>query len=66
MQIAVLGRIAIVLVIAAAVLGVVGMLLAKRKAKRGDKQTEPKNVTGNFTDLNDQFNRARYMEEDGK
>lgn len=66
MQIAVLGRIAIVLVIAAAVLGIVGMILIKRAAKKGEKRNAPENVTGNVSDLNDQFNRARYMDKDGK
>ena len=64
MQIAVLGRILLVLLITVAVLGVVGWMQSKRAAKRGDA-TETREETENVADLRDRFNRARYMDMDG-
>ena len=44
-----------------AVLGIVGIVMLKKKGK-----TETRDDTENVVDLNDRFNRARYMDEDGK
>ncbi len=47
------------------VLGVIGLVMKKRSASqkdRGDPMSE-ENV-GNVNDLNDIFNRARYMDKD--
>lgn len=65
MQIAVLGRILLGLLILVAVLGIIGLILTLRAKKKGEN-VEPKAATENVADLNDRFNRARYMSEDGK
>lgn len=44
-----------------AVLGIVGIVMLKKKGK-----TETRDDTENVVDLNDRFNRARYMDRDGK
>lgn len=55
-----------------AVLGIIGFILAKRKAAREGTEYDlreeaevlPEKVVDNVFDLNDRFNRARYMDED--
>ena len=56
-----------ILVLAAliAVLGTIGLIQRKRKADRAESADEAVEKTeNNVVDLNDQFNRARYMEQD--
>ncbi len=54
------------------VLALIGWLQAKReKAKNGAASPEEEDILSqktvdNVHDLNDRFNRARYMDEDGK
>ena len=43
----------------------IGFLLTLRAKKRGEAE-EPKDPTENVLDLNDRFNRARYMDKDGE
>lgn len=45
---------------AIAVLGIVGIAMIRRK-----KLQDSRNDTENVSDLNDRFNRARYMSEGG-
>ena len=51
-------------------LGVLGWLLSRRDKKRGTAPGAdaalPEETVENVNDLNDQFNRARYMDRDGK
>ncbi|MBQ6236182.1 MAG: hypothetical protein IJK54_09710 [Clostridia bacterium] len=42
------------------VLGIVGIVMIRRK-----KLQDTRDDTENVSDLNDRFNRARYMSEDG-
>ena len=65
MQVMVLEFILIVLLAIVAVLGVVGFILTRREKKKKEAAAERENVTENVADLNDRFNRARYMSEDG-
>ena len=51
--------------IAVAVLGIVGFFMTLRAKKRGEPE-EMKDPTENVADLNDRFNRARYMDKDGE
>lgn len=43
------------------VLGIVGIVMIRRK-----KLQDTRDDTENVSDLNDRFNRARYMSEDGE
>ena len=70
-QIAILGRIIAVLLGTIAVLGVIGFvqsLRAKKKAAAADACADKDELipSENVGDLNDRFNRARYMDQDGK
>lgn len=56
-----LGKALIVFFGVIAVLGIVGIVMLKKKGK-----TETRDDTENVVDLNDRFNRARYMDRDGK
>lgn len=49
----------------AAVMGLVGFVLTRIAKKRGENTDMP-GVTENVADLRDRFNRARYMDEDGR
>ncbi len=55
------GKALIIFFSAIAVLGAIGFLLAK---KHPDEAT--RDDTENVVDLNDRFNRARYMNKDGE
>ena len=59
------GKLFVGFLIVVAVLGVVVLLMAHRAKKRGEAEPSS-NVTENVADLNDRFNRARYMSKDGK
>ena len=59
------------IVAAIVVLGLVGLILTKRDAAKGKAappQTEviPEKTLNNVLDVQDRFNRARYMDKDGK
>ena len=64
------GQLFIVFITVVVLLGIVGWAMAKRKAaKKGasaDDQVLSEKTVKNVLDLNDRFNRARYMDEDGK
>ena len=64
MQIAVLGRIALVLIALGALLGGIGFILERRAKRRGEQTEAERSETENVANLNDRFNRARYMNED--
>ena len=51
--------------IVVAALAAIGLLMAHRAKKRGEAEPSS-NVTENVADVNDRFNRARYMSKDGK
>ncbi len=66
-----LGKLFIGILAVAAVLAAVGFWMARRAKKKGEDFPEQEEVlsektVGNVQDLNDRFNRARYMDEDGK
>ena len=46
-----------------AVMGTIGLIQRKRKAEGSGKE-DPDRVSDNVVDLNDRFNRARYMDQD--
>ncbi len=60
------GKLFIGFLIVVAVLGIIGLVMAHYAKKKGLKQKTSDNITENVADLNDRFNRARYMSEDGK
>lgn len=66
------GQLFIVFITAVVLLGIVGWAVAKRNAaKKGasaddQDQVLSEKTVNNVLDLNDRFNRARYMDEDGK
>ena len=64
------GQLFIVFITAVVLLGIVGWAVARRNAaKKGastDDQVLSEKTVNNVSDLNDRFNRARYMDEDGK
>lgn len=64
------GQLFIVFITAVVLLGIVGWAVARRNAaKKGasaDDQVLSEKTVNNVLDLNDRFNRARYMDEDGK
>ena len=64
MQIAVLGRIALVLIALVALLSGIGFILERRAKRRGEQTEAERSETENVANLNDRFNRARYMNED--
>ena len=59
------GFLAVVLVLA-----ILGFFLKRRDAKKNGPSDEEEvlsqKVVSNVTDLNDNFNRARYMDQDGQ
>jgi hypothetical protein len=60
-----IGRFLIGFFAVVAVLGIIGVWMLKRKNARRSGADAPKSVTENIADLNDRFNRARYMDQDG-
>ncbi len=64
MAVAILGRIVIVLLALVTVLGVVGLIMIRHAKRKGDV-VGTEDPAENVVDLNDRFNRARYMQEDG-
>lgn len=62
MGIMILEAVIIVLMALVAVLGIIGFVMEKR----GHGRKFRNDSAGNVADLNDRFNRARYMDQDGK
>ncbi len=66
------GKLFIGFIAAVALLGIVGWIVSKRNAGRkgsGSDQADeilPEKTVNNVLDVRDRFNRARYMDEDGK
>ncbi len=54
-----------------ALLGIIGLIITKRRTAQKGTSTEgrdevlPEKTVKNVLDVNDRFNRARYMDEDG-
>ena len=48
------------------VLGVIGYVISRRRAKKGEGDGLPDHGFDNLVDLNDRFNRARYMNQDAE
>lgn len=67
-QITILGRIIAVLLGTIAVLGIIGFIQSRRAKKKGEAVGTPEELipSENVPNLNDRFNRARYMDQDGK
>lgn len=67
-----LGKLFIGFIAAVVLLGIVGWIVSKRNAGRkvsGSDQADeilPEKTVNNVLDVRDRFNRARYMDEDGK
>ena len=59
-----IGRFMLIFIIVVAVLGIIGIWMLKRN-KGGDGRNTSRSDTENVADLNDRFNRARYMDQDG-
>ena len=66
------GQLFIVFITVVVLLGIVGWAVTRRNAaKKGasaddQDQVLSEKTVNNVLDLNDRFNRARYMDEDGK
>ena len=58
------GMVLVIFLIALAALAAVGYWQKKRSG--ADKDPNVDKVWDNVVDLNDRFNRARYMDQDGK
>ena len=50
------------------ILGIIGLVMRRRRSGEHPDTDEalPEKVVENVNDLNDTFNRARYMDQDGK
>ena len=59
-----IGRFMLIFLIVIAVLGIIGIWMLKRN-KGGSGREHSRSDTENVADLNDRFNRARYMDQDG-
>ena len=59
-----IGRFMLVFIIVVVVLGIIGIWMLKRNKGRAGRNTS-RSDTENVADLNDRFNRARYMDQDG-
>ena len=59
-----IGRFMLIFIIVVAVLGIIGVWMQKRN-NGGDSRNASRSDTENAADLNDRFNRARYMDQDG-
>ena len=66
------GQLFTVFITVVILLGIVGWAMARRKAAQKDAsaheqdQVLSEKTVNNVLDVNDRFNRARYMDEDGK
>ena len=59
-----IGRFMLIFIIVIVVLGIIGIWMLKRN-KGGTGRNASRSDTENVADLNDRFNRARYMDQDG-
>jgi uncharacterized membrane protein (DUF106 family) len=58
------GKLFLGFLIVVVVLAIIGFFMSMRAKKRGETE-EMKDPSENVADLNDRFNRARYMDKDG-
>ena len=61
-----LGKILLGLLIAVVILGAIGWWMKKRNPGEKSGEEALDKAMGNVVDLNDRFNRARQMDQDGK
>ena len=61
-----LGKILLGLLIAVVILGAIGWWMKKRNPGEKSGEETLDKAMGNVVDLNDRFNRARQMDQDGK
>ncbi len=59
------GKLFLGFLIVVVIVAFVGFLMTLRAKKRGEAE-KPTDPTENVADLNDRFNRARYMDKDSK
>lgn len=59
-----IGRFMLIFIIVVAVLGIIGIWILKRNKGEASRNSS-RSDTENAADLNDRFNRARYMDQDG-
>ena len=59
-----IGRFMLIFIIVVVVLGIIGIWMLKRN-KGVSGRNSSRSDTENAADLNDRFNRARYMDQDG-
>ncbi len=64
------GKLFVGFIAAVILLGIVGWIISKRKTAKnapsaeGEEEALSEKTVNNVLDLNDRFNRARYMDED--
>ena len=63
-----IGRLFLGFLAVVVILGIIGLVMRRRKANAHPDGEEvlPEEVVENVNDLNDSFNRARYMDKDGQ
>ena len=61
-----LGKIFTIFLAVFIVLGVIGYVISRRRAKKGEGDGLPDHGFDNLVDLKDRFNRARYMNRDAE
>ena len=63
-----IGRLFLGFLAVVVILGIIGLVMRRRKtnAHPGGEEVLPEEVVENVNDLNDSFNRARYMDKDGQ
>ena len=66
MHLTVFGKFMIIFLVVLAVLAVIGFWMKKKEAAKAGEERSPEKVLENVADLADNFNRARYQNQDGK
>lgn len=63
-----IGRLFLGFLAVVVILGIIGLVMRRRKTNTHPDGEEvlPEEVVENVNDLNDSFNRARYMDKDGQ
>ncbi len=63
-----IGRLFLGFLAVVVILGIIGLVMRRRKtnAHPDGEKVLPEEVVENVSDLNDSFNRARYMDKDGQ